>query len=102
MEFVKQSVIRARPEKVFGFHERADVLTLLIPPWEKARVIQAAKIADVGSAAIIETRILGPLAIRWVAKHTRYDPPHLFEDIQIKGPFRSWRLRHVVEPHEEG
>lgn len=102
MRFVKQSVIRASPERVFEFHEQPDVLSLLIPPWESANVIQPAKISEVGALAIVETRILGPVAARWIAKHTAYDPPHMFEDVQIKGPFRSWRHRHIVNPDAQG
>ena len=102
MRFVKESVIRARPERVFAFHEQVQVLSLLIPPWESARVIQPAKISEVGTQAIIETKILGPIKVRWVAEHTVYDPPHVFEDVQVKGPFRSWRHRHLVDPHEDG
>ena len=102
MRFVKESIIRASPERVFAFHEQPDVLNLLLPPWESARVIQTAKISEVGTNAIIETRILGPIKTRWVAQHTVYDPPHVFEDVQMKGPFRSWRHRHIVEAHAEG
>ena len=102
MRFVKQSFIRASPRRVFEFHEQPDVLTLLTPPSEKARVIQSAKISEVGSQAIIETSILGPIKVRWVAEHTLYDPPHMFEDVQIKGPFHSWRHRHMVEAHTDG
>jgi ligand-binding SRPBCC domain-containing protein len=102
MRFEKRSVIRASPERVFEFHEQPDVLALLIPPWESARVIQPANIADVGSRAIVETRVLGPLAIKWVAEHTIYDPPRMFEDLQVEGPFRSWRHRHFVRPDERG
>ena len=102
MRFVKQSVIRASPERVFEFHEQANVLSLLIPPWEGARVIQPAKISEVGTRAIVETKIFGPITVRWVAEHTVYDPPHMFEDVQVKGPFRSWRHRHGIETHAEG
>ena len=102
MQFVKQSVIRATPERVFGFHEQPDALTLLLPPWERARVIRPAKISEVGTQAIVETRVFGPITARWVAEHTVYDPPHMFEDVQVKGPFRSWRHRHIVEPHPDG
>lgn len=102
MQFVKESVIRATPERVFEFHEQADVLSLLLPPWESARVIQAAKISDPGTEAIIETKIFGPLKVRWVARHTVYDPPRQFEDVQVKGPFRSWRHRHIVRPDPAG
>ena len=102
MRFVKESFIRASPERVFEFHEQPNVLSLLIPPWESARVIQPARISEVGTQAIVDTKILGPITIRWVAQHTVYDPPRLFEDVQIKGPFRSWRHRHLVRAQDDG
>ena len=102
MRFVKQSVIRASPRRVFEFHEQPNVLSLLSPPWENTRVIQSAKISEVGAQAIVETRVLGPIKARWVAEHTLYDPPNMFEDVQVKGPFRSWRHRHIVEPVSGG
>lgn len=102
MHFAKESVIKASPESVFAFHEQPEVLTLLIPPWESAKVIAAARIADVGSKAIIETRILGPISIRWIAEHTVYDPPHRFEDVQLKGPFRAWRHQHIIRGVDGG
>jgi ligand-binding SRPBCC domain-containing protein len=87
---------------VFGFHELPDALERLIPPWEDAKVLQKADITKIGSQTIVETKILGPFKSRWVAEHTAYDPPRMFEDVQIKGPFRSWRHRHIVEPYAEG
>lgn len=61
-----------------------------------------AKISEVGSEAIVETRILGVLPARWVARHTAYDPPRMFEDVQVSGPFRFWRHRHLITPHADG
>jgi hypothetical protein len=98
MRFVKESTIRASPERVFAFHEQPEALDLLIPSWESARVIQRAEISNVGARAIIETKVFGPITSLWISEHTVYDPPHVFEDVQIKGPFRSWRHRHIVEP----
>lgn len=102
MQFTKESVIKATPETVFAFHELPDAFARLVPPWEDARVIPMADISKVGSRAIIETKIFGLFTSRWIAEHTAYDPPHSFEDIQISGPFKSWRHRHVVEPHSDG
>jgi ligand-binding SRPBCC domain-containing protein len=102
MRFVKESMIRASPERVFAFHEQPEVLELLIPPWENARVIEPALISHVGSRATMETKVFGPIAVRWIAEHTVYEPPHLFEDVQVKGPFRSWRHSHVVERTNAG
>ena len=102
MQFVKQSVIRATAQRVFEFHEQPEVLALLTPPWEKARVINSASISDVGSKAIVDVSVLGVFSMRWIAQHTAYDPPHSFEDVQIKGPFKSWRHRHIVTPDPAG
>ncbi|MBA3246586.1 MAG: SRPBCC family protein [Pyrinomonadaceae bacterium] len=100
--FVKESLIHAPPECVFAFHELPDALRRLTPPWERARLIQTADISQVGSEAIIETRLFGLWPVRWVARHTAYDPPRMFEDVQISGPFRHWRHRHIIEPHATG
>ena len=102
MLFTKETAILASPEKVFAFHEQENALKLLLPPWETVEVIQAAKISQVGSRAIVETTVLGPIKTRWIAEHTRYEPPRFFEDIQIKGPFRSWRHRHIIKPDANG
>ena len=102
MRFVKESVIRARPERVFAFHELPDALARLTPPWESARVIEHAPSLRVGARAIVETRLFGVVPVRWVALHTAYESPRMFEDVQLSGPFRSWRHRHTVEPHAEG
>lgn len=63
---------------------------------------QKADISKVGSQAIIEQKLFGIIPTRWVAEHTAYDPPRMFEDVQLSGPFSKWRHRHIVEPHAEG
>jgi ligand-binding SRPBCC domain-containing protein len=95
-------VIRASPARVFEFHELPDALVRLMPPWEKSRIIEKAPSLAPGSRAIVETKILRFLTVRWVAEHTLYEPPYMFEDVQVSGPFKSWRHRHIVEPHEHG
>jgi ligand-binding SRPBCC domain-containing protein len=102
MQFVKESIIKATPERVFAFHELPDAFERLVPPWENARVIQKADISRIGSRAIIEQKIFGLIPSRWVAEHTAYEPPEMFEDVQISGPFASWRHRHIVLPHADG
>lgn len=102
MRFVKETIIKAAPERVFAFHELPDAFDRLVPPWENASVVQKADISKIGSRAIIETAIFGIFKTRWVAEHTVYDPPRMFEDVQISGPFRSWWHKHIVEPHADG
>ncbi len=102
MQFTKESIINATPEKVFDFHLRPDALELLTPPWEKVNVIQMADITKIGSQAILETKLFGLVPARWVAEHTKFDQPKMFEDIQVSGPFAKWRHQHIIIPHENG
>lgn len=101
MQFVKESVIEASPERVFAFHQLPNAFERLVPPWEKVKILQKADISDIGSRTIIESKLFGFFRVRWVAEHTRYDPPRMFEDVQISGPFKSWRHRHIVLPFED-
>ncbi len=68
MKFVKESVIRAAPEKVFAFHRLSDAIERLIPPWENAKIIQKADISEIGSQAIIEQKIFGLIRSRVLTK----------------------------------
>ncbi len=100
MKFLKESLIDAPPEKVFAFHELPDAVERLIPPWENVEVVQKADISKVGSRAIFKQKFWGVTLSTWVAEHTKYDPPNLFEDTQISGPFKSWVHRHIIEKDE--
>ena len=101
MQFVQESIIKAAPETVFAFHELPDAFERLVPPWEKVQVIQKADISKIGSQAVIETKIFGLFPARWVAEHTKYEPPRMFEDVQISGPFKKWQHRHLISLHEQ-
>jgi ligand-binding SRPBCC domain-containing protein len=102
MRYIKETIIKAPPKRVWAFHELPDAFERLVPPWENAKIVQKADISEIGSRAIIEQKLFGVLPSRWIAEHTAYDPPRMFEDVQIDGPFASWRHRHIFEPHEDG
>ncbi len=93
MQFVKESRIAAPPARVFAFHESPGALQRLTPPWEKVRVEEGGTSIEVGSRVVLVTR-LGPIPLRWVAEHYEYDPPRLFADRQLSGPFAKWEHRH--------
>lgn len=101
MRFIAQSIIRTTPENLFAFHELSDAFLRLTPPREKIRILETAPNLGVGSRTVVDVRIAF-WYFRFESLHTAYDPPHSFEDQQVRGPFRSWRHRHIVEPHPEG
>ncbi|MCA9090873.1 MAG: SRPBCC family protein [Planctomycetaceae bacterium] len=87
--FVREVHIKAPPTVVFRFHESPKALEKLIPPWENMRVAESAGSLQVGTLVVLKGRV-GPVPVRWVARHTEYDPPHLFVDRQESGPFAAW------------
>ena len=102
MRYIKESLIAASPETVFAFHELPDAIERLVPPWENVTIIERADISKIGSRAVLKQYFLGIFSKNWVAEHTVYEPPHLFEDVQISGPFKYWRHRHIFEPAATG
>jgi hypothetical protein len=93
VQFVKESHIAAPPERVFAFHESPGALGRLTPPWERVVVESGGDSIRPGSRVALRTA-LGPFRLRWVAEHTEYDPPRLFADRQLSGPFAMWYHRH--------
>jgi ligand-binding SRPBCC domain-containing protein len=93
MHFVKETRIAATPAEVFAFHESPGALGRLTPPWERVEVIEGGTSIRPGSRVVLKTW-LGPLPLRWVAEHTEYEPPRMFADRQVSGPFASWYHRH--------
>jgi ligand-binding SRPBCC domain-containing protein len=102
VRFVAESVIRTTPERLFAFHELPDALRRLTPPWERMRVIESAPSLRPGARAVVDIRVAPLVWIRSESVHTVYEPPLLFEDQQVRGPFRRWRHRHEIAPDAEG
>jgi ligand-binding SRPBCC domain-containing protein len=101
LRFEKSSVIRAPLEMVFGFHERADVLSLLTPPWQKMEVVSRQGGLQTG-ARVVFLLHFGLVRVPWVAEHTNYRYGELFVDEQVEGPFRYWRHEHRFEKVDGG
>lgn len=92
------SVVAYPRSEVFAWHERPGAVTRLTPPWLPVRVVrEATSLAD-GEA------VLGfPLGLRWVARHSGYEPPERFVDELVSAPLRwGLRWRHVHELRDEG
>jgi ligand-binding SRPBCC domain-containing protein len=101
MHFVKESRMAATPERVFAFHESPDALRRLTPPWERMTIVEGGESIRKGSRVVFWVGV-GPFRMRWVARHTEYDPPERFVDEQESGPFARWRHVHRFLDDGEG
>ncbi len=96
----KSQVFEARSQmpvdagEVFAWHARPGAFQRLTPPWEPLEVVelQGDGIHE-GTRVVLRMRV-GPVTLRWVARHTRYIPGSLFQDVQESGPFARWIHTH--------
>jgi ligand-binding SRPBCC domain-containing protein len=98
--FQKKSHIAASAEKVFAFHEMPDAFARLQPPWQTTEIIQPPVSLAVGTRVILRTK-LGPIWQTIEAEHVEYQAGRMFADRMVKGPFRYWLHRHIIEPVAE-
>ena len=93
MKFEHQTKINATQQSVFDWFERRGSFRRLMPPWEVTEEVRADENLKDGAQRVFRFP-MGPIKMTWVAEHLGYEPPHRFEDVMKKGPFRSWHHVH--------
>ena len=83
-------------EVLYDWHARPGALDRLTPPWTDLTVVSFDGLHE-GARARLKVGI-GPVRRTWVAEHRNVEPGTGFDDVQVKGPFRTWEQRHRMEP----
>lgn len=96
-QFTYQSDIPASAERLFRWHERPGAFERLNPPWAPAQVLFNTGGIQNGDRIVLKVPF-GPFKIRWELEHRDYISGMTFSDVQLHGPFRSWKHIHSVEP----
>jgi ligand-binding SRPBCC domain-containing protein len=114
--FTAEQTLPHPPSLVFAFFANPQNLPHLLPYWRRARIEQAsyaappprpegtphyaATAAGPGSRITFSFRILPFLPIRlpWEALIEDFVWNESFSDVQIRGPFKSWRHTHTIQP----
>ncbi|HYO51830.1 TIGR01777 family oxidoreductase [Archangium sp.] len=100
--FGARSQMPVDAREVFAWHARERAFQRLTPPWEPVEVVehQGDGIRE-GARVVLRMRV-GPVPLQWVARHTRYIPGSLFQDVQESGPFARWVHTHRMWDEPEG
>ncbi len=101
-EFTKTLTLpHISPEELFAWHAREGAFQRLTTPWQKIRIVEHK--GSITNGSILKFRIYqGPLPVTWEAHHDNHIENKQFQDIQKRGPFRSWRHTHRFDPSPEG
>lgn len=101
MIFEKKTRIPCSAEELFRWHEHPGAFRRLMPPGEPVQVLHHDGKITNGARAIL---LVGfrPLRFRWELEHRDYIAGRQFCDVQITGPFKSYRHEHVMTPDGDG
>jgi len=81
-------------DEVFEFFSRAENLQELTPGWLNFEILNVDP-SPVRKGTLIEYRLrLHGMPVRWRSQIVAWGPPHMFVDVQRKGPYKLWHHTH--------
>ena len=86
---------------VFDFFSKPENLSVITPPAMKFKILTPSPI-DMKEGALIDYTVsIMFIPIRWRTLITKFSPPNLFIDQQLKGPYSMWHHTHKFEKINE-
>jgi len=89
-----------KAEEVFSFFQMPENLALITPSWLDFRILTPPPVIMSRGTVIDYTIRWMTVPVRWTTLITAYDPPHLFVDEQIRGPYTLWEHTHSFRERE--
>ncbi|QDU31069.1 Epimerase family protein [Anatilimnocola aggregata] len=99
--FERRSQLPVSAAEAYAWHLRPGAFERLSPPWETVKVLKREGTIETGGTVQIAVPV-GPLSIRWLAKHHDFLPGQEFHDTQVTGPFAKWEHTHRFEAQSGG
>ena len=100
---LKRRQLLPRPAReIFHFFEKPENLEKITPA-SVGFVILTPKPIKMQAGTVLDytIRIMG-LPVRWTTLIQRYEPPDIFVDVSIRGPYSFWHHTHTFEETEDG
>lgn len=101
-EFVAEQWIPKKPEEVFPFFCDENNLEKITPEFLNFHVVGKST-QEIKESTHIDYRLsLYGIPFHWKTKILKWNPPHQFVDIQLKGPYQYWHHTHELIPFSDG
>lgn len=101
MELTFRTDLPGSAARALEWHRRPGAFERLTPPWVDVRVESRAGGIDPGDRVRLRVR-KGPAAFAWTLEHAPAEGGPGFADVQVQGPFASWRHDHLFADRDGG
>jgi len=97
----KEQIVLKNISTVFDFFSKPENLSVITPRSMKFKILTPSPI-DMKEGALIDYTVsIMLIPIRWRTLITKFSPPNLFIDQQLKGPYSIWHHTHIFEKISE-
>ncbi len=101
-EYVDQFTVPHPRDGVFDFFAEATNLEAITPPELAFRIVTPLPIVmQRGTLIEYDLRLHGA-PVRWLTLISRWNPPEMFADEQLRGPYTRWIHTHTFTPTADG
>lgn len=101
-EFKSDIWLPAPIEELFSFFADAANLETITPPWLHFKILTPAPI-EMREGALIDYKLsIHGLPVKWKTRISAWQPPHVFVDEQLLGPYRKWIHQHMFDRVDGG
>lgn len=88
--------------EVFAFFAAAENLQQITPPELGFEIVTRSPI-EIAEGTVIDYRLrLFGVPFRWKSRISRWEPPSVFVDEQLRGPYRQWIHTHTFRDAPDG
>jgi len=98
--FTKTSVFPSTLERITRFHDEGGPQALTPPPIF-VQVHRDAR-TSLTEGELEFTLWMGPIPVRWLARHEAGPTPTSFADLMVRGPLAYWRHEHIFREVQGG
>lgn len=96
-----EMLVKRPLKETFAFFENPANLGKITPSWLSFNIVTKGVPMAQGAQFDYVIRWLG-LPMKWRSVITVYEPPRLFVDEQLKGPYKTWHHRHTFSETGNG
>ncbi|WP_186645086.1 TIGR01777 family oxidoreductase [Fluviispira vulneris] len=98
--FIRTCHLPVSVEEAFHWHERMGALERMIPPWMPTEIVERSGGIYNSDTIVLKTKI-SFVTLKLKMLHQNFIANKQFEDIQLIGPFKSWKHKHLFEKIDE-